>query len=79
MIQDASVTLWLNNGAIASKLLLGIGAYGKSFTLTSTDNVGTGASVSGAGSAGTYTQEAGTLAYYEVRYFFGIFYTCQGF
>ncbi|KAI8441014.1 hypothetical protein MSG28_009287 [Choristoneura fumiferana] len=36
-----SVHVWLENGANASKLLMGLGGYGKSFTLTSLNNTST--------------------------------------
>lgn len=49
-----------------SKIVVGIPAYGKSFTLTDALNNGVGAPTSGAGAAGQYTQASGTLSYYEV-------------
>lgn len=58
--------VWLENGANASKLLMGLGGYGKSFTLTSLNNTSTGAPFTAAGAAGPYTEEAGILSYYEV-------------
>ncbi|XP_047998380.1 endochitinase-like isoform X2 [Leguminivora glycinivorella] len=61
-----SVHVWINNGASPSKLLLGLANYGKSFTLTSLENTGTGAPFDGAGAPGPYTGAAGTLAYYEI-------------
>lgn len=59
--------VWLNEGADPAKLVLGLGAYGKTFTLANAEDNGTGAAFNGAGTAGPYTQEAGTYAYYEVR------------
>lgn len=64
--QEASVDVWIKNGADASKLVLGLGNYGRTFTLASTANVGTNAPATGAGAAGPNTAEAGTLAYYEI-------------
>ncbi|XP_063538166.1 acidic mammalian chitinase-like [Cydia strobilella] len=61
-----SVHVWIENGASPSKILLGLGNYGKTFTLTSLNNTSTGAPFDGAGEAGPYTSEAGTLAYYEI-------------
>ncbi|XP_073954282.1 acidic mammalian chitinase-like [Choristoneura fumiferana] len=61
-----SVHVWLENGANASKLLMGLGGYGKSFTLTSLNNTSTGAPFTAAGAAGPYTEEEGILAYYEI-------------
>ncbi|XP_056017105.1 chitotriosidase-1-like [Ostrea edulis] len=65
---DYAVNYWINLGAPPEKLVLGIGLYGRSFTLASFSNTGVGASAVGAGSPGTYTGEAGLLAYYEVCY-----------
>ncbi|XP_063623044.1 acidic mammalian chitinase-like [Cydia splendana] len=61
-----SVNVWISNGATPSKLVLGLGAYGKTFTLTSLNNTSTGAPVTGAGAAGPYVAEAGTYSYYEI-------------
>ncbi|XP_056647609.1 acidic mammalian chitinase-like [Diorhabda sublineata] len=63
---DAAITNWINQGANASKITLGIPLYGRSFTLSSTDDVALGATTSGAGTAGPYTQEAGYLGYNEI-------------
>lgn len=63
---DAAITNWINQGANASKITLGIPFYGRSFTLSNTDNVALGAPTSGAGVAGPYTQEAGFLGYNEI-------------
>lgn len=52
-------------GVQASKLLMGIPTFGKSFTLASSENQ-LGAPISGEGLPGRFTKEAGTLAYYEV-------------
>lgn len=56
---------WKDNGVPAQKLLMGFPTYGRTFRLTSSDT-GVCAPVSGAGSAGPYTREAGFWAYYEV-------------
>ncbi|XP_063623043.1 acidic mammalian chitinase-like [Cydia splendana] len=64
--QNNSVNVWISNGATPSKLVLGLGAYGKTFTLTSLNNTSTGAPVTGAGAAGPYVAEAGTYSYYEI-------------
>ena len=66
LVQDYAVNYWINLGAPPEKLVLGIGLYGRSFTLASSSNTGVGASAVGPGSSGTYTGEAGLLAYYEV-------------
>lgn len=57
---------WKNNGAPAEKLLVGFPTYGNTFTLSNPANHGIGAPISGAGTPGKYTQEAGELAYFEV-------------
>lgn len=69
IFQQASVKGWIEKGADPAKLVLGIGEYGRSFTLSSTSNTGVGASSSGAGTSGPYTQEAGMLGYNEVGIF----------
>lgn len=58
---------WKNNGAPAEKLMVGFGAYARTFTLSNPSNHGLNAPTSGPGAAGAYTQEAGTLAYFEVK------------
>lgn len=55
----------LRLGAPASKLVMGIPTFGKSFTLASSE-MGVGAPVSGPGLPGRFTKEEGVLAYYEV-------------
>lgn len=57
---------WKDNGAPSRKLIMGFPAYGRTFKL-STEKTGVGAPVSGAGSPGAYTHEAGVLAYFEVK------------
>ncbi|XP_063623041.1 acidic mammalian chitinase-like [Cydia splendana] len=63
-----SVHVWINNGASPSKLVLGLGAYGRSFTLTSLDNTGIGAPFDGPGANGPYTEEPGYFGYNEAQY-----------
>ncbi|XP_060087395.1 acidic mammalian chitinase-like [Heteronotia binoei] len=62
---DFAMKYWRDNGVPAEKLLMGFPTYGRTFRLTSTDT-SVGAPVSGAGSAGPYTREAGFWAYYEI-------------
>nr|CAD7578249.1 unnamed protein product [Timema californicum] len=64
--EDTCIQNWLDKGAPASKINLGMGTYGRSFTLQSADNSGLGAPINGAGQAGPYTREAGTLGYNEI-------------
>ncbi|XP_063538161.1 acidic mammalian chitinase-like [Cydia strobilella] len=63
---NTSVHVWINNGASPSKLVLGMGSYGKTFTLTSLNDTSTGAPFTAAGAAGPYVAEAGVYSYYEI-------------
>uniref|UniRef100_A0A2K5ESP5 Chitotriosidase-1 n=1 Tax=Aotus nancymaae TaxID=37293 RepID=A0A2K5ESP5_AOTNA len=63
---DAAVQLWLQKGTPASKLILGMPTYGRSFTLASSSDTRVGAPVTGSGTPGPFTKEGGMLAYYEV-------------
>nr|CAD7461787.1 unnamed protein product [Timema tahoe] len=56
----AGVENWLNNGAPAEKIVLGMGFYGTAFILTDPSNNGVGAPASGAGGSG------GTLMYNQI-------------
>jgi len=64
--QDYSVNQWLRGGVPASKLLIGIPMYGRTYTLVNPDDHGLGAPINDSGPAGLYTGERGFLAYYEV-------------
>eukprot|EP00854_Cymbomonas_tetramitiformis_P003646 gene3646-4581_t len=61
-----AVDYWLDHGCPASKLTLGIGTYGRGYTLANRENNDFGDAAKGAGPPQTYTQEAGMIAYYEV-------------
>ena len=62
-----SVNLWINSGASAKKLVLGVPIYGRSFTLSSpTSQREPPAPSSGGGTAGPITNEAGYLSYLEI-------------
>ncbi|XP_069678397.1 acidic mammalian chitinase-like [Periplaneta americana] len=63
---DYAMKYWIKKGAPASKLNLGMGSYGNTFTLQSSSNNGVGAPSTGPGKAGPYTQGAGVLAYNEI-------------
>lgn len=65
-IQDATVQIYLLNGATADKLVLGIPTYGRSFKLASPDLAELGAPADGPAEAGKATREKGYLAYYEI-------------
>lgn len=56
---------WRANGVPSEKLLMGFPTYGRTFRL-STSDTSVCAPVSGAGSSGPYTREAGFWASYEV-------------
>ncbi|XP_071952158.1 chitinase-3-like protein 1 [Antedon mediterranea] len=60
-----AATMWSDGGVPGNKLMIGIGTYGRSFTL-STSATGLGAPTNGGGTPGTYTGEAGFMAYYEI-------------
>ncbi|XP_055609283.1 chitinase-3-like protein 1 [Uranotaenia lowii] len=63
---EAVVRFWLQSGAPAEKLVLGLPLYGRSFTLRFDNNHTIGAATSGPGQGGQYSYEAGFLGYNEV-------------
>ncbi|XP_046436425.1 acidic mammalian chitinase-like isoform X1 [Neodiprion fabricii] len=63
---NASIHYWLDQGAPSEKVLVGTAMYGKTWTLVDSSVHAPGSPVSGVGNAGPYTQENGTLAYYEI-------------
>ncbi|KAK4878385.1 hypothetical protein RN001_010891 [Aquatica leii] len=60
------VNYWIRQGAVPSKLLLGIGGYGHSFTLANASNHGIGAASVGPGSPGPDSKTPGILQYCEI-------------
>ncbi|XP_042858033.1 chitotriosidase-1-like [Penaeus japonicus] len=62
---DFAVRHWIKRGAPASKLVLGVPFYGRSWTLAG-DDASSGAPASGAGRPGPLLKDAGTMAYYEI-------------
>lgn len=61
-----SVNYWLQQGAPAEKIMLGVGSYGRSFTLDKSEANGINAPASQKGRAGPYTREPGSLGYNEI-------------
>lgn len=57
---------WLQSGAAASKLILGMPLYGRGFTLDNANNHGFYAAASQPIQAGPFTGEAGFWGYNEV-------------
>ena len=62
----AAVEYWVGQGAPRNKLVLGLGTYGRTYTLSHAVEHGLKAPASGAGEPGKYTKEKGFLAYYEI-------------
>lgn len=65
-VQDATVKMYLDAGAPASKLVLGVGLYGRTFLLADPTNPGINAPAQSTAFAGPYTREDGFLGYNEV-------------
>ncbi|XP_061191471.1 chitinase-3-like protein 1 [Saccostrea echinata] len=63
---DFAVDYWLNKGAPAEKLVLGLATYGRSFTLADQNNYGVGAPATGPGPQGNYVGEAGFMPFYDI-------------
>lgn len=63
---DYAINYWISHGAPRSKLVLGMGLYGRSFTLGNPSNTGLGAPATGPGAAGPMTREPGMLGYNEI-------------
>ncbi|XP_018313223.1 probable chitinase 3 [Mycetomoellerius zeteki] len=63
-----SVTYWINKGVPAEMIVLGIPAYGSSFTLSekSLNRPGFHVKADGPGEPGKFTRSAGFLAYHEI-------------
>uniref|UniRef100_A0A8C3VMV6 Acidic mammalian chitinase n=1 Tax=Catagonus wagneri TaxID=51154 RepID=A0A8C3VMV6_9CETA len=62
---EFAMKYWRDNGVPSEKLIMGFPTYGRTFRL-STSDTSVCALVSGAGSSGPYTREAGFWAYYEI-------------
>ncbi|GFN78209.1 acidic mammalian chitinase [Plakobranchus ocellatus] len=61
-----AVNFWLQGGCPREKLVLGLAAYGRSYTLQNAQYTGLGEATDGPGRPGPHSGEAGTLAFYEV-------------
>ncbi|XP_069489158.1 chitinase-3-like protein 1 isoform X2 [Ambystoma mexicanum] len=66
---DATMRYWRDSGAPADKLIMGIAAFGQTFTLASPSNTGIGAPIKGAGTPGPITKEGSSWSYYEICQF----------
>nr|ABH07674.1 gut-specific chitinase [Apriona germarii]ABH07675.1 gut-specific chitinase [Apriona germarii] len=62
----AGIQHWIDRGADPTKVNLGVGTYGRSFTLADEDNAELYAPVLGGGKAGPYTRQEGVLGYNEI-------------
>ncbi|XP_045127406.1 proteoglycan 4-like isoform X2 [Portunus trituberculatus] len=63
---DWTVKYYIELGADADKLVIGIPTYGRSYTLIDGNFTDFGASADGPGEQGKYTREKGFMAFYEV-------------
>merc|ERR1719242_17997 len=63
---DSAIKYYIDNGAAPEKLNLGLATYGRNFELTDPSSHDVGASIKGAGPAGTQTREKGFNSYYEI-------------
>nr|BAF49605.1 chitinase [Monochamus alternatus] len=62
----AGIQHWIDKGADPAKMNLGIGTYGRSFTLADPSNAELYAPITGGGTAGPYTRQDGVLGYNEI-------------
>lgn len=67
--QDAVVKYLTGKGCDSKKLVFGIGAYGRTYTLEDSSKYGLSQRVKGPGNAGPFTQENGFLGYNEVMFY----------
>jgi len=65
-VKDGTVTFLKALGLSASKIILGIAAYGRSFVLQDSRFATINAATTGNGFSGSFTKINGLLSYYEV-------------
>ncbi|GAB1211735.1 hypothetical protein ATERTT37_000859 [Aspergillus terreus] len=65
-IKQSMDLLWRNNVS-PEKVVMGLGFYGRSFTLKKSTCTSPGCTFAGAAEAGACTDNAGTLAYFEIQ------------
>jgi len=63
---DFTIKYWMEGGAPANKLVMGMPLYGQAFTLDKASENGLNAPARQKGKAGQFTRAAGFLAYYEI-------------
>ncbi|KAH9497248.1 putative chitinase 2 [Dermatophagoides farinae] len=61
-----SINYWLAKGAPRNKIVLGMGTYGRAFTLRKAEDHDVGSTAPQKGQAGPYTREGGSLGYNEI-------------
>lgn len=65
-IKEAAEPLWRNN-VLPEKVVLGLGFYGRSFQLKDKKCSDAGCAFAGGANKGSCTDNAGTLAYFEIQ------------
>ncbi|XP_041374772.1 acidic mammalian chitinase-like [Gigantopelta aegis] len=66
LLEESAVNMWLERGAAADKIVVGIAGFGASFTLKDETETEVGSPVVGPGNAGPYRMTAGQLSYVEI-------------